>query len=325
MTRTAAILLATGMALFVALLAWHGFDAVAATLMVAGWGLLLVAGFHVLPLIVDAWAIDVLLDPRQRSMRDAVLARWTGESVNSLVPGGQIGGPIAMVRYLAQRHVRMRDAAAVITVSTTLQALAQVVFIVVGIAAFAAFAEGGLPGPWRLPLLATILLLVALVVVFYRLQRHGFYGLFSRLAHKTLRRDGAGFTERADDVDVAVRGLYAKRARLVGSFVLSLVGWLVGAGEVWLALFFLGHPVSCLDALLVESVGQAVRGAAFMIPGSLGVQEGGYLLLGPLVGIAPETALALSLARRARELALGLPGILYLHWSERATGRVRVA
>ena len=40
------------------------------------------------------------------------------------------------------------------------------------------------------------------------------------------------------------------------------------------------------DALLLESLGQAIRGAGFAIPGSLGVQEGGYLLLAPLVGPA---------------------------------------
>ena len=85
---------------------------------------------------------------------------------------------------------------------------------------------------------------------------------------------------------------------------------MVGTGEVWLALRFLGNPVGWIDALLLESVGQAIRGAAFMIPGSLGAQEGGYLLIAPLVGLPPEAGLALSLAKRARELALGLPGRL---------------
>ena len=61
---------------------------------------------------------------------------------------------------------------------------------------------------------------------------------------------------------------------------------------------------------------QAVRGAAFAIPGALGVQEGGYLLLAPLAGLHPDTALALSLAKRAREVLLGVPGLLHLHASE---------
>jgi hypothetical protein len=71
-----------------------------------------------------------------------------------------------------------------------------------------------------------------------------------------------------------------------------------------------------LDALLLESVGQAIRGAAFAIPASLGMQEGGYLLVAPLVGLTPDLGLALSLAKRARELLLGMPGLAYLHWSQ---------
>jgi hypothetical protein len=70
--------------------------------------------------------------------------------------------------------------------------------------------------------------------------------------------------------------------------------------------------VSWRDAFVLESLGQAIRGAGFAIPGALGVQEGGYLLLAPLAGLAPDAALALSLAKRARELLLGLPGLLYL-------------
>jgi len=66
--------------------------------------------------------------------------------------------------------------------------------------------------------------------------------------------------------------------------------------------------------------------ALFAVPGALGVQEGGYLLLAPLVGLPADAALALSLAKRARELILGLPGLLYLHLSERsAAGAARAA
>jgi hypothetical protein len=47
------------------------------------------------------------------------------------------------------------------------------------------------------------------------------------------------------------------------------------------------------------------------------VQEGGYLLLAPVAGLPPEACLALSLAKRARELLLGLPGLVYWHYSAR--------
>jgi len=61
--------------------------------------------------------------------------------------------------------------------------------------------------------------------------------------------------------------------------------------------------------MILESAALAIRGAAFLVPGAVGVQEGGYILLGNLLGIPGEMALALSLVRRVRELALGIPGL----------------
>lgn len=326
MTRAAMILLSLGTALFVALLAWQGIGAIGTMLVAAGWGLLLVAAFHLVPLIVDAGALHVLV-ARRASFADAVLARWAGESVNSLLPAGQLGGPVVMARHLAQRGTPMRDAAAAVTVGTTMQALAQIAFALLGLAAFAVYAGAGshptTHGVRTAAVLASIVLALALGA-FYVVQRRGLFGRFVRMAAKVLgKRDWSALAMRADAIDDGVRSLYGDRRRVAATFALSFVGWLVGIGEVWLALAALGHPVDWLDALLLESVGQAIRGAAFAIPGSLGAQEGGYLLLAPIVGLAPDTALALSLAKRARELVLGLPGILYLHWSERNWQRRR--
>ncbi len=89
-----------------------------------------------------------------------------------------------------------------------------------------------------------------------------------------------------------------------------LLGWIAGTLEIWAGLWLLGSPVTFLDALMLESLIQAVRGAAFFMPGALGVQEGGLILLGAVVGLTPQVALALSLIKRIRELLLGLPGLL---------------
>ncbi|CAB3794332.1 hypothetical protein LMG28688_03912 [Paraburkholderia caffeinitolerans] len=325
MSRVAILLLSVGTALFIALLAWQGIGSVTGALAAAGWGLALVAAFHVVPLVLDAGAIAVLFRKSgQVDRRDAVLARWSGESVNSLLPAGQIGGPVVMVRQLAQRGMAMRDAAAAITVSTTLQALAQIVFAVFGIVLFSVYAADEAPRNLGVAALIATGVLGGLIGLFYVAQRRGLFGRVLRLASKVFgKRDWSALATRADAVDAAVKALYADRSRAAASFALSFVGWLVGTVEVWLALHFLGHPVSWVDALLLESIGQAIRGAAFAIPGSLGVQEGGYLLLAPLVGLPPEAALALSLAKRAREIVLGLPGLLYLHISERSWQRRR--
>lgn len=326
MTRAGVILLSIGTALFVALLAWQGFGAVVSTLATAGWGLALVAAFHLVPLVIDARAIAVMF-PRGTpgaSALDTLCARWVGESVNSLLPAGQIGGPVLMVRYLAQRGVPMPRAAAAVTVSTTMQAVSQILFAVGGIAAFSIGASRASMALLRAPALIATALLGVCALGFYLAQRRGLFGRGLRIISKVFGpRDWRSLTTHADAIDAAVGELYRERDRVASTFWISLAGWVVGIGEVWLALHFLGHPVGWLDALLLESVGQAIRGAAFAIPGSLGAQEGGYLLLAPLVGLPPDAALALSLAKRARELALGLPGMLYLHFSERNWQRRR--
>ena len=321
MTRAATWTLSLGVLLFIGLLATQGLPAVMATLALAGWGLLLVALFHLLPLVLDAVAIRVLLaDAAARgSMREALLARWVGESANSLMPAGQIGGPLLMARHLARRGRPLRHAAAAITVSTTLQTFAQIAFALLGIALLGAQASHIAQPALRASSLIASGLLALQVGGFYWMQRRGFFGKLMRAASRISgKRDWSQWVSHAEAIDLEVQLTYGRAGPVAASFLFSLIGWLVGTGEVYLILVLIYHPVGWIDALLLESLGQAIRGAAFAVPGALGVQEGGYLLLAPLVGLPPDAALALSLAKRARELLLGVPGLLYLHLSSRA-------
>jgi putative membrane protein len=328
MTRWGTALLTAGALLFVGVLAQQGLPAVLSALAVAGWGLLLVAAFHLLPLVLDAGAIRVLFATKAAptAMREAVLTRWAGESANSFLPAGQIGGPVLMARHLAHRGMPMQEAAAVITVSTTLQTVAQIIFALLGVTLLGARAGHVSEAALSTSALVASGFLAVQIGGFYLLQRRGFFSKLLRAATRFAgKRDWSGWVSRAEAIDQSVQDIYGRAGGVAGSFVLSLVGWLVGTGEVWLILQLLGHPVSWLDALLLESLGQAIRGAAFAVPGALGVQEGGYLLLAPLVGLAPDTALALSLSKRAREILLGLPGLLYVHASERRGNAPRTA
>ncbi|HSY08476.1 MAG TPA: flippase-like domain-containing protein [Steroidobacteraceae bacterium] len=321
MTRAATWLLSAGALLFIGVLASQGLPAVVATLALAGWGLLLVALFHLVPLVLDAAAIRVLFDgaAARGSIRDALLARWAGESANSLMPGGQIGGPLLMARQLAMRGMRMQDAAAAITISTTFQTFAQIIFALLGVALLGAQSSQISAYALRTSALVASGLLALQVGGFYLIQRRGFFSKLMRAVTRfSSKRDWSQLMSQAEAIDLEVQLTYRRPGVVAASFILSLIGWVVGTGEVYLIVLLFGQPVTWRDALLLESLGQAIRGAAFAIPGALGVQEGGYLLLAPLAGLPPDTGLALSLAKRARELLLGLPGLLYLHLAERA-------
>jgi putative membrane protein len=314
LSRAATWLLTIGVLLFVAVLASQGLPVVMSTLARAGWGLLLVAAFHLIPLFIDAVAIAVLFAAplNATSLRESLRTRWAGESANSLMPGGQIGGPVLMARHLARLGMPMEEAAAAITVSTTLQTFAQIAFAIIGVlllGAHASVSEHAL----RTSALAASAFLAVQVGGFFLVQRRGFFSKITRtITRFSSKRDWSQWVNQAQAIDAAVQGTYSRGGPVFASFVLSLVGWFVGTGEVYLIALFLGAPVSWLDALLLESLGQAIRGAGFAIPGALGVQEAGYLLLAPIVGLQPGTAIALSLAKRTRELLLGLPGLLYL-------------
>jgi putative membrane protein len=240
------------------------------------------------------------------------------------MPAGQIGGPLLMVRHLARREMPLADAAAAITVSTTLQTFAQILFALVGVTLLGAQASHSQYAMRTSALIASGFLAVQ-VGGFYLIQRRGFFGKLMRTVTRFSRqRDWAQFMHQAVAIDRAVQAIYCRRLAVALSFTWSLAGWFVGTGEVYLIALLIGVPLSWSESLLLESLGQAIRGAGFAIPGALGIQEGGYLLLAPLAGLPPSAALALSLAKRARELLLGLPGLLYLHFAARVAARMPV-
>jgi putative membrane protein len=324
MSRTATWLLTAGMVLFIAVLASQNLNALLASLAHAGWGLPLVALFHLLPLMIDAAAIVFLFagEMTRKSFENGLLARWVGESANSLMPAGQLAGPVLMARFLGRRGLGWDAAAAAITVSTTLQTFAQIVFALVGV--FLLGAQAGHLSESTLyttALLASAFLAVQ-VGCFYWLQRRGIFGkLTGAVTRLWGKRDWSSMIFQAHAIDLKVQDTYQRGGPVAMCLFLNLLGWFVGVGEVYLIAWLLGTPVSWRHALLLESVGSAIRGAAFAIPGALGVQEGGYLLLAPLAGLSPDSGIALSLAKRARELLLGIPGLIYLHFAARGATR----
>jgi putative membrane protein len=146
---------------------------------------------------------------------------------------------------------------------------------------------------------------------FYWLQQRGLFGwLARRFENLSGSKKWLALAGSADALDTSIIRLYNQRWQMLRSFSWMLLGWLLGTGEVWMALYFLDHSVSWIEALMIESLAQAAKGAAFLVPGALGVLEGGYIILGSLIGLPSSISLALALTRRIRELCLGVPGLL---------------
>lgn len=308
----AALLL--GLGVFTALIAWHGVVEVASALAVAGWGLLLVAVYHLVPMVADAFAWRTLFGRPQPSFGRMLWGRWISDAVNSMLPVAQLGGDVVRARVLRTIGIPGRVSGATVVVDLTLAALTEMAFASAGVALL-------LYHLGRKDVAAAILLGVGafalLLWVFYLLQRRGLFGaLARRLTRIPGGRGWLSMVGGADGLDSEIADIYGRPRAVFHSAVWNFLSWVLGTGEVWLAMYFLGMPVTLTEAVLLESLGQGLRHAAFIVPGGLGVQEGTYVFLGALLGIPAQVALALSLAKRARELIFGIPGLLAWHYAE---------
>ncbi len=310
MKKTAFILFFSGIAAFTAILGYYGASEIASALAAAGFGLVLVTASHVLPLLLDsiAWRPLLLNAKRLPSFMLLFRARWVGESINSLLPAAQIGGDFVRARMLVQHGVSGTVAGASVITELTVSVITQVLFTLMGIACLMWMGEQGMAGT----ALAGAVLLFLLAAGFVTAQRLGMWRkMVSLLAMLGGEEKFRTLSVRAESLDKAVMDIYHNRKALVISVFWRLAGWVAGVVEVWIALHVLDAPVGFAEAFMLESLGQAVRAAAFLVPGALGIQEGGFILLGRLAGLTPEISLSLSLAKRVRELSLGIPGLLY--------------
>jgi hypothetical protein len=117
--------------------------------------------------------------------------------------------------------------------------------------------------------------------------------------------------------------IYGHALRLVVGFAVHLVGWIGTGAAGWITYHLLGVPIDFDDALAIEALLAAASAVAFLVPVNAGVQEAGYAGLGAIFGVAPELSLAVSLVRRARDLALGVP--ILLIWQLVEVRRLRAA
>ncbi len=303
------ILWIAGLCLLLTLISLHGFGDVASAFSAAGWGIAIVAAFHSIPTLAAAWSWRLLIDEARRPPWTALLRiRWISESVNVLLPVAHVGGDVVRARLLARAGVPGAPAAASVIADVTLGLLTELLFALAGVVLlFTSAPEGGRRHGIVIALAAYTLLLV----LFFLAQRRG---MFRPLAGFIARFSGASkwrsITEGGAALDRSLTDLYRNRRAVALATAGRMAGWLLGTGEVWLGLRFLGHPVGLGESLMIESLSQALRSAVFLVPGALGVQEGGLMVLGGLVGLDPVTALALSLIKRARELCLGIPGLV---------------
>ncbi len=298
-----------GLGIVILLVAWQGVAAVADRLGAAGWGILLVSLFILPDLILSTASWRLLFAPgRTPRFADVARAMWIGSSVNSLLPVATIGGEFVKARALTLRSVRGVDAAASVVLDKTVQAVSVLLWALIGIAILALVAPD--ERVVTAALVGSALLMLG-IAGFVLVQYAGAFGILARPAAR-LSRTGKwqSLIESAADLDAVIHGLYRRPGVILKSTGWRLAMRAVMAGEVWLVTWLVGYPIGLEEAVLLRSLTVALRSAAFVVPGGLGVQEGGYVVVGALVGLPPDVMLAVALATRLRELIASVPGLL---------------
>jgi len=297
-------------AVCIGLFAWSGSHAIGNAVANAGWGLPFVALTRTATVALSglAWWLLFPVQTRLR-LRGAVLVRFVREGVNALLPLTQVGGDILGARLLTFWAVPGPLAAASIIVDVLLQVATLLPFAALGLVVLLALGADMTVARIAVTGLAVV---AAIMVSLYLAQRAGGQRVLQFLL---ARLKDAGSWRALGAVDAVYQSLsmiYARKSNLLASGILHLAGWLVGVGEVLIALSCMGHPVTVGEALVIESLVQAVRAAAFATPGALGAQEAGLIMLCGMFAIPPDQALALSLIKRAADLVVGLPGLVAL-------------
>ncbi len=300
-----------GIAGVIWLLVHHGLEDLRAGLAAAGWRLLAVGAYAVVPLTCHAigWWVVIPRAFRPTLVR-TLRIRWIGTAVNDLLPVAKIGGDLVRVRLIHQSGVPGAWAGASVVAEITAGISTQLLFASLGIVLL--LQRPGAEETGRSVALA-IGTFAVLIVGFFVAQRAGLFRGAARALERIFQTDGASsLADGAGSLDAAILETYRRPGPFAAAAAWRFAGWVTGAGEVWLALFVLGHPIGLGDALILESLIQFVRNAAFLVPGALGVQEGAFLILGQALGLGPDASLALSLVKRVRELLLGLPALAAL-------------
>ncbi|MDD5586323.1 MAG: flippase-like domain-containing protein [Alphaproteobacteria bacterium] len=308
MIRLASILGLLGLAAATAVIVWSGYEQVLHALGQAGWGIVWTSLFHLVPMLFCIVGWQALLPGRKRpGLGFFFYVLWLRAAVNNLMPVARIGGEILSVRVMMKHGMRKSPAVASTVVETTLSVIGQFLFVLIGAGMFVVEVSDHNTAQ---KLLWGIVMSLPVIGALLLVQRAGFFGMMTKLFTLMFRDKWKNFAGNAARLDRAVHTMYRRQGRALFCGVMQFLSWVACSVEIWLALYFLGHPLPMIECVMIEALIQAAGSAAFIVPGALGVQEAGFILFGNLLGLTPEIAAALAVIRRCRDLLLYVPGLV---------------
>ncbi len=317
-------LLLAGLALFALLFRSVGWPAIASNLArIGGWFALLVVLYAAAQ---AAFALGwwVIFNPSRRPGFVRLFGVYlAGDSFNYLAPGGVAGEPLK-ARMLLGASETARTIGT-LTVHKHADLAAQWVFVTLGVGA--ALWRFPMPLAARLAALAGAAGLGVLLALMTWGLRRGTYSPVLRLLArwKFLARRLDRFQAPARELDGRIQDFYRNhRGRYAAALGWCFLGWCGGLVETYVILRLLSPGSGWVAAFAVEALAMALNNMLLFIPARIGSAEGIRVGVFLLLGLGAGPGAAYSLARRGRELAWIVPGLLvFFHWQARETVAAR--
>jgi putative membrane protein len=305
-----------GLALLIALVIRADFTAMYQTLLLAGWPLLWLIPYRTLFFLLFAIGWLGLLRPydleRRAGLGYLLWVTTVREAIDRLLPVASVGGGVAAVRLLGWRGLAVAPAGASVIIEILLTLIVSYAFTAVGLLLLV---DLGAVGHEFRGLLLAFLASLPVPALTALLLRYG--SIFKRLQSFLRPLVGAdASSEGAASLDREVRATLSRGRTLLAAGSLQFLALISGSFEIWFALRLFGAPVGAKAALVLESMTQAIRQLAFIVPAGIGVQEAGLVLFGHTLGLSSELALAVSMAKRTREVLWGVASLVSWQWLE---------
>jgi putative membrane protein len=301
-----------GVGVAAALTAYAGFGAVYGALDDVGWlGLAWVCMLQLGAMACCAAAWRSVAE--NTSFLQCLTARFIRDGVSNLAGIIPAIGEVAGARALSLLGATAGVAAASTVVDTALEALAQAIYTMVGLIPLVLLVQPDQVTRW---LVAIAVAIAPILAAFMVTRRPGALLAAERIIIRLLR--ALGFSGAGEGLDLTrnVLGIYQKHRHVWLALLLHLGGWFMSAVQLWAAAQALDRPLSPGEALALQSIAYAARGAFFFVPAGFGVQEGTFVLVGAVLGVDAAMCLALSLVLRARDILLGLPALVVWYTAE---------
>jgi uncharacterized protein (TIRG00374 family) len=306
-------MLVGGLVLFFVVFYEVGPGAVLLNIRLVGWGILLVVSQEILSYGCNTlgwWYAFPAPGPRV-GFRRLMLARIAGDAVNYVTPTATLGGEFVRVRML-RKIAPATPVVASVAIAKLSQTIAQMGFIVAGLAIV--LRATPLPTGVRQALFVSLTVMAAVSVPLFLAQRRGLSTPLVRvLTAVGFHRAARTVAARLERLDREIAAFHeAGTGNFVRSMACFFAGWSLGALEVALALFLLRIPITVERVLAIEILSTTIDAILFFVPGKVGTQEGGKVLIFTMLGLDPAQGLSFAIMRRIREMVWAGVGLLIL-------------